>query len=306
MLILAVMGLTFVFSMMSLALNRHRIDSLEKTWDYLQYSQARNCATTGVYMALHELSFDEDWTTGFTNLALNQATADVTIEDETTNASLSSMERIINSIATFDDVEKTVRVHVGIPPDLADLAVYCTGDLTNVDVRDESNHSDTSLAYTNMPFMVPYDFDALEALAESQGHVENGYFAPDKNYPNGSFYYSGSMPNVTKVLGDFRVRGGRTVHGIFVVYGNVYLEGSARLNGVITLPNPGTIVMHGGGSPKESSVTGGIFANGDIDGTGNHISVRYDREWMTVFAQFQLQRNLYIISWLESPDIMQE
>jgi hypothetical protein len=218
------------------------------------------------------------------------------------------MERIIISTADFHGTDKTVRVHVGIPPDLADLAVYCTGSLdwNSVTVRDEARVPDSDLAYTNMPFMVPYDFDALESLAESQGYVVNGYFEPDKDYPNGSFYYSGSIPNVTKVMGDFRVRGGRTVHGIYVVYGDVYIEGSARLDGVITLPNPGSIIMHGGGDPKESSVTGGIFANGPIDGTGNHISVTYDQEWMTSFAQFQLQRNLYIISWLESPDIMQE
>jgi hypothetical protein len=59
--------------------------------------------------------------------------------------------------------------------------------------------------------------------------------------------------------------------------------------------------MYGGGDPKESSLTGGTFANGNIDGTGNHISIRYDSEYMGVFAQWQLQRNLFIISWIESP-----
>jgi hypothetical protein len=34
-------------------------------------------------------------------------------------------------------------------------------------------------------------------------------------------------------------------------------------------------------------VTGGIIANGDVDGTGNHITVHYNSEYMSIFGSFE-------------------
>jgi len=51
--------------------------------------------------------------------------------------------------------------------------------------------------------------------------------------------------------------------------------------------NNGSIVGHGGGSPTESSVTGGIVANGEVNGTGNHITVRYNSEYMGKFGEHE-------------------
>ena len=39
-----------------------------------------------------------------------------------------------------------------------------------------------------------------------------------------------------------------------------------------------------------------------MDGKGNHISVEYKREFMVIFADYQLAQNLFIISWVETPD----
>jgi len=300
-LIILVVAITLLFGTLSLQINRHSLNAMERTWLHYQHTKARNVATSGAYMALSSLSLDDTWTTGYTNLTLDGATVDVVVDDENSNPGLSSMERMITSTGEFEGESKEVQVHVGIPPDLADLAVYSTGPLINVSVKNESGIPDLSLAFTNMPFMLPYDFDGLESLAVAQGHVHTGDYDVPDHYPNDSFYYDGLTPNVTKVTGNMHVRGGRTVWGIFVVYGDAILDGNARVEGVITLPNPGTLLMDGGGDPKKSSLVGGTFANGNIDGTGNHISIRYDSEYMGVFAQWQLQRNLFIISWIESP-----
>ena len=108
---------------------------------------------------------------------------------------------------------------------------------------------------------------------------------------------------MTKVTGDFTAGGGRTFYGIYVIYGNATLNGNSRLEGVITCPDPSSLVVYGGGDPKEANITGGVFINGDVDGTGNHIHIKFDSEYMGVFAEFQFQKNLYVVKWLESASL---
>lgn len=128
----------------------------------------------------------------------------------------------------------------------------------------------------------------LTSLASDQGHTISGNFKPADGYPNGSFYYSGDVPNVTHVGGDLKVSGNGTVYGIFVVEGNVELKGDARVVGVIYLPNPGSTVIRGGGSPWESSVTGAIVTAGSVEGKGKFgpktdITVRLHTEYLEAF-----------------------
>ena len=104
------------------------------------------------------------------------------------------------------------------------------------------------------------------------------------------------------MLGDLKVRGGRTVYGTFIVEGDIVLEGSARVEGVLYLKNPGYTIQYGSGNPGESSVTGGIIANGDIDGTGNRIDVTYNPAYMSNFAvttNVSGQGSVEVISWKE-------
>lgn len=210
------------------------------------------------------------------------------------------------STATYDDLTKTIDVHLGIPPNLADLAIFCTDTVEDVTVYDENRVSDPSLVIQNAPEMLPFNTQALINLAQAQGHVHIGNFIPSNDYPNGDFYFDAGngIPNVTRVTGNITFLGNITAYGIYLVEGNAIMNGGTRLEGVLYLPNPGTIVIHGGGDPKESSITGGIFANGDVIGTGNHISVQYDNEYMTVFSQFQNAKKMYIISWVETPDLL--
>ncbi|UCE06252.1 MAG: hypothetical protein JSW07_22185 [bacterium] len=255
-------------------------------------------------MALSKLSRDSTWRAGFQGLTLSESNFDVVLQDHNTNHSLSLMDLKIVSTANYNNISKTIELLMAIPPNLGDLAVFCTDTIMNVTVTDEFGNPDSSLFIENALDMLPFDKDGLVALAASQGHVYAGDFVPTDGYPNNDFYYDfdNGIPNVTHVNGDFTVNGGTTVYGIFVVEGNADLNGSARLEGVVYLPNPESIIINGSGDPNEAAVTGGIVVNGSVDGAGNHIDIQYNSEYMHNFAAFQTDRDPYIISWTESPD----
>ena len=139
------------------------------------------------------------------------------------------------------------------------------------------------------------------AMATVQGHVEtDSVFIPSHGYPNFNFYFTGTTPNVTWVQGDLQVNGGRTVYGIFVVDGSIRLNGSSRVEGVLYMRNSSNIVLHGGGNPTQSSITGGIVAAGEVNGTGNHITVHYSSEYMGKFEAHEQSRTVSrVFSWRE-------
>jgi len=302
MLILA-LGFSALFGTITLNMSRHSLESVRSFSSHYANTTARNAATSGVYMALSKIYRDNTWRTGFQNLLLDSSDLNVDLYDMNNDPNLLAMELKILSSSTYENVTKSAEVLLGIPPNLADLAVFATDTIDNVTVCDSLGNPDSSLAIQNAPDMLPFDKDGLVSLAVSQGQVQAGDFTPPDGWPNNSFYYdaANNIPNVTHILGDLTVTGGTTVYGIFVIEGNADLNGNARLEGVVYLPNPGSIVINGGGDPHESSITGGIFANGSVDGQGNHIKVNYNREYMEIFGGFQTNLNMFIISWKESP-----
>jgi hypothetical protein len=304
-LLIITLGFSALFGTMAMNLSRHSLESVRTNSDHYSYTVARNAATSGVYMALSKIYRNNAWRSGFQNLSVGGSGLNVVLDDMNTDPNLSSMELKVISTATFENVTKTAEVLIGVPPNLADLAIFVTDTITNVSVLDEMGNPDPSLAIQNAPEMLPFDKDGLVTLAVSQGYVHNGDFVATNNYPNGSFYDdpANDIPNVIHVLGNFTITGGTTAYGIYVVEGNATLDGNARLDGVLYLPNPGSIVLGGGGDPKDSNITGGVFANGDMEGEGNHISVKYKRDYMEIFGSFQKATNMFIVSWKESPSL---
>lgn len=226
----------------------------------------------------------------------------VSTDDGSFEVQISDQDSVLQLVSSgsVGGAAKQVEVVLLFNPPIGDYGIYATGEVTNVESLDESGDPDPSLLVENAPSLPEIDDDALITLATSQGHVYSSYFEPSNGYPNYNFYYSGSTPNVTYVQDDMRVNGGRTVYGIFIVEGNIYLEGSARVHGVLYMTNPNNIVIHGGGNPTQSSVTGGIVANGDVDGTGNHITVHYSSEYMKKFEDYEIGSNISeIVSWRE-------
>ena len=206
---------------------------------------------------------------------------------------------ILTSTGAVGTARKGIRVRVRYRPPIGDFAIFSTGDIDNVNALDENGDPDPTLMVENAPTMPEIDDETLLAMAAAQGNVKTAEtFEPAHGYPNFNFYRTGTTPNVTHCTGNMRVRGGRTVYGIFVVEGDITLDGSARVVGVLYMINPGHFVIHGGGSPSESSITGGVVANGDIDGTGNHITVYYNPEYMGIFETFETgQQAVRVISW---------
>lgn len=216
------------------------------------------------------------------------------------SATLSTGSALIGAVGHVNSSQKRTQVTILYRPPISDFGIVATGDITNVDALDEGGDPDPDLMIDSAPSLPTIDTQAMIDTATAQGHVEVGPFTPSHGYPNFNFYYSGTIPNITYVQGDMEVQGGRTVYGIFVVEGNVRLNGASRVEGVLYMVTPNTVVLYGGGSPTESSVTGGIIANGDVDGTGNHITVHYKSDYMESFGDFEDRTNpIMKIVWRE-------
>ncbi|MFQ5823953.1 MAG: pilus assembly PilX N-terminal domain-containing protein [bacterium] len=207
----------------------------------------------------------------------------------------------LNSTGIVGDARKIIQVLVQQTPPIENYAIFSTGEIMNVTPLDEYGDTDFSLMIENANSLPNMEDQDLINMAISQGHLETGAnFEPAHGYPNFNFYFSGLTPNITYVQGNLHVQGGRTVYGIFVVDGDITLDGSSRVKGVLYMRNPNHTVIHGGGNPSESSVTGGIVANGNVDGTGNHISVHYKHEYMEIFGNYEnREASFVLLSWRE-------
>jgi hypothetical protein len=226
----------------------------------------------------------------------------VTLPGGSVNISITKPDSLIHLLATgtVNNADRRVEVLIDFKRPISDFAIYSTGDVDNVTPLDEDGNPDPNIMEEGADSMPNIDDAALIALATAQGHFFAGDFNPAHGYPNFNFYASGAIPNVTYVGGHLTVGGGRTVYGIYMVEGNIVLHGSSRVHGVLYLLNPSSVVLHGGGNPSESNVTGGIVANGDIDGTGNHITVNYDSEYMSKFGEFENMTNAReVVLWRE-------
>jgi len=190
----------------------------------------------------------------------------------------------INSV--YGDLSSRLRIRLK-SNDMSGNAVYSTGTVFNVDARDSVNTRDPSLITQAADSIPTIDVGTLSALATAQGNVEGGTFQPNNGYPSGSFFQAdGVTPTVTWVNGNLRVRGNRTVYGIFVVTGWVRLDGNARVQGIIYMPNNQLLTIHGGGNPSGSSVTGGVVSEGNLVGFGNHVNVRHEPTFMRTFSKY--------------------
>ena len=212
---------------------------------------------------------------------------------------------ILTARAEFSGITRRTGLYLRNTVDLGAFALYSTGQVEEVTTLDDDGNPDPDLLVAEADSLPKIDYLGLTDRAINQGHViYDPDFRPDDNYPNGDFYYSPDVPNVTHAVGDMTVQGGRTIYGLYVVEGNVSLHGGARLIGVLYLPNVDSevlqITMTGGGTPTESSVLGGIVANGDIRGTGNHITIRYKEEYMWYFGEYERPSDTYwIVRWVE-------
>lgn len=255
--------------------------------------QAEYSANGGAYFGIKQLELGP--VSAGTHLTIGSGTVSL----DTSSVS-GSEEVLLTVIGTVDDIQRGFLIHL-IPIKLMDKAIFTTGDVNNVSGKDSLGTIDPDMVVTDAGSVPTIDEATLAAMSTAQGHDQSdATFSPGDGYPNGSFYQpDGVTPNVTHVLHDFKALGGKTLYGIFVVEGNVILNGSSRIQGVIYLPNQTSTVITGGADPTESTVTGGLISHGDIYGIGNHISVIHCPEYMRAFCQFQSgpDRLRAVISW---------
>lgn len=313
-LILMVTGLMMLFSTVALKLNQNRIKASETNAQSYSIAHAKNLSTSGAYMAISHMSLNNAWKSGFSELALSGAVGRVRVDDPKTNSSLSGSELQITSVAFFENASETTIVNLNLPPEIGEYALYATGDVKKINVYDKVGIEDSTLLAANTGAMPAFDWDGLEGVAAAQELVEGGgthiigsggtvnikdYF-PGKSSADTSFYFKDNVPNVTVVHGDLKVSGNTIVYGIVVVHGDVIMDGDVHVEGVIAMPDPGSVIIHGGGDPRIMNVTGGMFINGDVTGTGNHVSVQYQPDYMSIFAGWQGEAGVTLTRWLDS------
>ena len=267
---------------------------LKGSTNRLAKSKTFYAAESGLELAIKDLL--NDGTGELTNLSIAGTTVNATPTGDSLLTIVASLNGISTGIEAYFDIDTTI---------LDDVAIYSTGEVDNVNPLDSLRNVDPDLMVENADSIPTIQYADLINLANAQGQVQtSSTFKPSNGYPNGNFYYSPGVPNVTHVQGNMQVNGGRTIYGIFVVEGNsviegVVMNGSARLEGVLYLPNSSSR-FNGGGSPAESSVTGGIIVNGDIDGNGSHVTVQHEPEYMRIFSLFERSKGRFkLFKWVE-------
>jgi hypothetical protein len=135
--------------------------------------------------------------------------------------------------------------------------------------------SRTYIVYLPPGDTVPFlDEEIFMIMATDQGHYYSGNLAPGNNYPNGSYYYSGSIPNVTYVGGDLSLNGNKIVYGVYYVKGAVSMNGNVQLQGIVICE--GNFTANSGGN-KSPNIYGGVVQYGSLNtlrGNGNPVEIQ--------------------------------
>jgi hypothetical protein len=298
-LLILMFGLSISSGIIVLNKNRQLLDSNQLAVEHFSNSSARNAANSGVYIALNHLYLDGSWRPNYGSpLVLNSDTISISVQDTLVPAN----QLKIISAGENDDVQASSEVMV-FDGNFHDFAVWAKDSVENVTARDSIGVVDTSLVVEYAPFMPYIDFDNLKSVAISQGHNPppdgNGHFHPPfDGYPGtGSFYNSGSIPNVIYVDSNLHIKDPITVYGIFIVEGDTFFDENVTVEGVICMPNTGTLIYNN--KSDDSQINGGIVTWGGVNGNGYQVYVDHDPEYMRALASNYAPNNprLRVLSW---------
>lgn len=288
-LLILLVGFAASFGVLATSNNRRLIDSVDRMVDQFSNYKTKNAATSGAYLALNQLFQNKAWRAGYNNLVINGDTLNVTVTDNSTDASLGLYRVKINSVGRNDAANNTSQVLL-FDRKFQEFAVWAKDTVVNVTTQDSIPTNNPNMLIKNAPFMPKIDRDGLFSEAMTQGHLENedmnNHYHPDDGFPNGNFYYdstsTSTTANVIHVNGNLHIRDNRTVYGIYIVEGDVLLGASAKVRGVLYLPNTTSRVYNRTNS--NSQVLGGIVTWGEIDGESAQIFVRHKPEFMRELA----------------------
>jgi hypothetical protein len=298
-LVILLFGFAASFGILAYSKEHRMLDSVERVVGRVMNYSTKNTSASGAYMALNQLYQDPTWRAGYSGLYLDNDSLWVTVADNSVDATLKLHHvRIVASSQNGDS--SFVTQVVVFDRAFHEFAVWAKGGVTNVTTADTLNNDDMSLLIAPAPYLPEINKIGLVDDATSQGQVQIGTeFHPNNNYPNGSFYSSGSIPNVTHVLGDMYVHNGRAIYGIYVVEGNVYMDPDGAVYGVLYLPNASSSVNHLGGGVDIGRIRGGVITWGTMDGGTNIIRVRHWPSYVQALASNYAQNNppMRVIAW---------
>jgi len=299
-LLILLAGFATSFGILAYSKDRRMLESVDRMIYRVEEYSAKNTATSGAYMALNKLYVSNSWRTGYSSMYLGSDSLSVLVDDNSTDLSIKPNYIRVLSMSYNDGSADTTKVML-FDGGFGEFAVWAKDSVINVITTDSALGLPTpSLKMAPAPYMPEINKTDLENAALGQSHVESGVsFHPNDSYPNGNFYESGSVPNVTHVLGDLYVHGGRTIYGIFIVEGNVYMDPDGSLFGVVYMPNANTSIDHLGGGVDLGRIRGGVITWGTMDGGTNIIRVRHWPTYLNSFISNYASDNqpLRVVAW---------
>ena len=296
-LLIVLLGFATSFGFLANGRNRRFLDSVDRMVSHYSNFSANTASESGVYMALNRLYLDTSWRDGYTNLTWWNSTINVTIDDNTTDASIASRNIKIQSTGLGSGYSTHTEAMV-FDGTFNGLAVWAKDEVEGVTTKTAAGVDDPDLLMQNAPFMPDIDLNALVTEATNQGqvHAAGTHFHPTNGYPNGDYYNAYPTPNVTHVEDDLHITGADTVYGIFIVEGKVTFESGAKVEGIIYSPNTNPDIRATG----PSSVVGGVITWGEMDGTSSDfITVQYNSDYLGAFVSSFVPNNppMRVLSW---------
>ena len=189
--------------------------------------------------------------------------------------------------STLGKAERQVRVEFDLGMRMRDKAIITTDVDNGVSARDSLNRNDPNRLVQKADSIPTIREDSLLARATRQGHLIVGN-SDGTGMSNSFFQADGKTPNIYWITGDLTLTGDnkdlKQVAGIIVVLGDVTLNGTARIKGIVYLPDKTSTLIHGGGNPKENSIEGALISHGAITGTGTHANVMHRPLYMNPFC----------------------
>ncbi len=154
----------------------------------------------------------------------------------------------------------------------------------------------TYIVYQPPGETVPFfDEEIFMIMATDQGHYYSGNLALGNNYPNGSYYYSGSIPNVTYVGGNLSSNGNKIIYGVYYVKGDVSMSGNVQLQGVVICE--GDVTANSGGN-KSPNIYGGVVQHGSLNtlrGNGNPVEIQISDAYFSALRAMLPSKS--VVSW---------
>lgn len=299
--ILTIMGLTLTLILQ----NNAKISATDS-----DSMRAFYAAQSGIDYAVKASLNTMNWHWSAPNQSIAGSAVTINVEDNTIipalNDTLQVRIKAVHGQAASNQVFRLRLI------DISGYAVYISGSLNDVSVRDSAGTVNNSLAYEYASVLPDIDINKLKEMAISQGHYFNSSLTLDNgsSYPTGndaSYYHPrpngvpSDTPNVVYIEGDLEVKNSASIYGIVVVQGDVRLKNSQKLEGILYLPSPVSVV-----EPQDvtlynkENVYGGIFGGANVEGNGNpgKINVYFRSSYIQkFFRNFSTNGMPYVLFW---------